>query len=54
MKVKMTSAFSSIKKGLEEALAFSQGKVSKAVMNKFISLYVTIKLTEGFKFSQID
>lgn len=31
----MSSAFSSIKQGLEEALEFSQGKVSKAVVHKF-------------------
>ena len=31
----MSSAFSSIKQGLEEALAFSEGKASKAVVHKF-------------------
>lgn len=36
----MTSAFSSIKQGLEEALEFSQGKASKAVIHKFSALDV--------------
>lgn len=36
----MSSAFSSIKQGLEEALEFSQGKVSKAVVHKFSSIDV--------------
>ena len=36
----MSSAFSSIKQGLEEALEFSQGKVSKAVVHKFSSVDV--------------
>jgi putative transcriptional regulator len=31
----MSSAFSSIKQGLEEAVAFSQGAVGKAVIHKF-------------------
>lgn len=31
----MSSAFSSIKQGLEEALAFSQGNTGKAVIHKF-------------------
>jgi putative transcriptional regulator len=36
----MSSAFPSIKQGLEEALEFSQGKVSKAVVHKFSSVDV--------------
>lgn len=36
----MTSAFSSIKQGLEEALQFSQGEISKAVIHKFSALDV--------------
>ena len=36
----MSIAFSSIKQGLEEALEFSQGKVSKAVVHKFSSVDV--------------
>jgi putative transcriptional regulator len=36
----MSSAFSSIKQGLEEAVAFSQGKMSKAVIHKFSSVDV--------------
>jgi putative transcriptional regulator len=35
MGAKMNSAFSSIKQGLEEALEFSKGKTSKAVVHKF-------------------
>lgn len=31
----MSSAFNSIKKGLEEAIEFSQDKVSKAVVHEF-------------------
>jgi len=34
----MSSAFSSIKQGLEEALEFSHGKVGKAVIHKFSPL----------------
>ena len=40
MEVKMSSAFSSIKQGLEEALDFSEGKVTKAVVHKFDSVDV--------------
>lgn len=36
----MSSAFSSIKQGIEEALEFSQGKVGKAVIHKFSSVDV--------------
>lgn len=36
----MSNTFSSIKQGLEEALEFSQGKVSKAVVHKFSSVDV--------------
>lgn len=36
----MSSVFSSIKQGLEEALEFSQGKVSKAVVHKFNAIDV--------------
>jgi len=31
----MTSAFSSIKQGLSEAIDFSEGKVKKAIVHKF-------------------
>ncbi|MCP5206759.1 MAG: helix-turn-helix domain-containing protein [Hahellaceae bacterium] len=31
----MSSAFSSIKQGLEEAVAFSKGNISKAVVHEF-------------------
>ena len=36
----MSSAFSSIKQGFEEALKFSHGKVGKAVIHKFSPLDV--------------
>lgn len=36
----MNKAFSSIKKGLEEAIDFSNGKVDKAVIHKFSALDV--------------
>lgn len=36
----MSSAFSSIKQGLEEALEFSEGKASKAVVHKFSAVDV--------------
>ena len=36
----MSSAFSSIKQGLEEALAFSQGNAGKAVIHKFSAVDV--------------
>jgi putative transcriptional regulator len=36
----MSSAFSSIKQGLEEALEFSKGKASKAVIHEFTSVDV--------------
>lgn len=38
--IKMSSAFSSIKQGLEEALEFSKGKASKAVIHEFTSVDV--------------
>lgn len=36
----MSSAFSSIKQGLEEALEFSKGNASKAVIHKFTAIDV--------------
>lgn len=36
----MSSAFSSIKQGLEEALEFSKGNASKAVIHEFTSIDV--------------
>jgi putative transcriptional regulator len=36
----MASAFSSIKKGLSEAIDFSEGKVTKAVVHEFGSIDV--------------
>lgn len=36
----MSSVFSSIKQGLEEALEFSEGKAGKAVVHKFSSVDV--------------
>jgi len=36
----MSSAFSSIKQGLEEAIEFSKGKTGKAVVHKFSSVDV--------------
>lgn len=36
----MSSAFSSIKQGLEEAIEFSKGQVGKAVVHKFSSVDV--------------
>lgn len=36
----MSSAFSSIKQGLEEALEFSKGNASKAVIHEFTSVDV--------------
>lgn len=36
----MTSAFSSIKKGLIEAIDYSDGKLNKAVVHKFSSIDV--------------
>lgn len=35
MVVQMTSAFSSIKQGLSEAIEFSEGKVKKAIVHEF-------------------
>tara|TARA_B100000745_G_C20039522_1_gene354203 strand:- start:97 stop:384 length:288 start_codon:yes stop_codon:yes gene_type:complete len=36
----MTSAFSSIKQGLEEAIEYSEGKLKKAVVHEFTPLDV--------------
>ena len=36
----MSNAFSSIKQGLEEALAFSKGKIDKAIVHEFTPLDV--------------
>lgn len=36
----MSNAFSSIKQGLDEAIEYSQGKVSKAVVHEFSALDV--------------
>tara|TARA_R100000656_G_scaffold112727_1_gene84959 strand:+ start:608 stop:901 length:294 start_codon:yes stop_codon:yes gene_type:complete len=38
--MKMSSAFSSIKQGLEEALEFSKGNASKAVIHEFTAVDV--------------
>lgn len=40
MVVQMTSAFSSIKQGLKEAVDYSEGKLKKAVVHEFGSLDV--------------
>lgn len=38
--IKMSSAFSSIKQGLEEALEYSKGNASKAVIHEFTAVDV--------------
>lgn len=40
MVIKMSTAFSSIKQGLEEALEFSKGNASKAVIHEFTAVDV--------------
>jgi len=40
MEIKMSNAFDSIKKGLNEALEFSEGKQRKAVVHEFSPLDV--------------
>lgn len=40
MVINMTSAFDSIKQGLEEALDYSEGKLNKAVVHEFTPLDV--------------
>lgn len=53
MVAKMTSAFSSIKQGLSEAIEFSKGKLQKAVVHEFGSVDVkNIRASVGMSQSE--